>query len=432
VVVAGGWPSRSLRGLARHRAGLRGVPTAPRRHRPSLAEEPATCGPSGLRSPSELSLLPWSNLDLLSWDSSGGAETDRGFRRDPLRAPNPPPPTPAAQARPGDCHRASTPARIAARFGPEEPSSESCSVRVVSHHLDGFLRSEVAGLLHPAAGHGVRCVSGSRIPLLDPTGAGSRREDRHRPRSALHTPRRNPRQQPHHVTVAVAPVPLAAPPLDPTRAHRCRYTPASSARPPRRLRGVAPPPSSDGRRPLPVDGRPVLPWALFPFEVLLADQKTHPSVIRVVRWRRFRRITARATPGSVPHRRSDRALPARPVALAGDVPGATHPRDPKTAAVVAWARHIAVPKDDAAPGDAAPPLPVVDASPRGPGSRTRRARADTRGGRNPFCGSPGNGRKPVLPSLTEARIRGAPPAGADARAPTTARHEPVPKKSVQS
>jgi hypothetical protein len=34
------------------------------------------------------------------------------------------------------------------------------SVLVVSHHLNGFLRSKVAGLLHPAADPGVRRVSG--------------------------------------------------------------------------------------------------------------------------------------------------------------------------------------------------------------------------------------------------------------------------------
>jgi hypothetical protein len=36
-------------------------------------------------------------------------------------------------------------------FGPEMPISGSRSALVVSHHLDGFLRAGVAGLLHPAA-----------------------------------------------------------------------------------------------------------------------------------------------------------------------------------------------------------------------------------------------------------------------------------------
>jgi hypothetical protein len=60
------------------------------------------------------------------------------------------------------------------------------------------------------------------------------------------------------------------------RAHRCRHTPAHSAKPPRRLRGVAPPSSSDRPRPLPAADCPVLPWALFPFEVLLT-RDPHPS-----------------------------------------------------------------------------------------------------------------------------------------------------------
>lgn len=41
----------------------------------------------------------------------------------------------------------------------KEPPSPSCSVRVVSHHFDGLLRLQGAGLLHPAADPGVRPVS---------------------------------------------------------------------------------------------------------------------------------------------------------------------------------------------------------------------------------------------------------------------------------
>jgi hypothetical protein len=46
--------------------------------------------------------------------------------------------------------------------------SDSCSVLVVSHHLDGFLRAAGAGLLHPAAGHEVHRVwrHRSRRPVL--------------------------------------------------------------------------------------------------------------------------------------------------------------------------------------------------------------------------------------------------------------------------
>jgi hypothetical protein len=40
----------------------------------------------------------------------------------------------------------------------------SCSTLVVSHHLGGLLRATAAGLLHPAASHGVRRVSWCRRP----------------------------------------------------------------------------------------------------------------------------------------------------------------------------------------------------------------------------------------------------------------------------
>jgi len=44
-------------------------------------------------------------------------------------------------------------------FGERRPAAPSCSALVVSHHLDGLLRAGSAGLLHPAAGSGVRRVS---------------------------------------------------------------------------------------------------------------------------------------------------------------------------------------------------------------------------------------------------------------------------------
>jgi hypothetical protein len=49
---------------------------------------------------------------------------------------------------------AQTPDDVAATFGRRIPLRQSRSVRVVSHHLDGFLRTGVAGLLHPATGRG--------------------------------------------------------------------------------------------------------------------------------------------------------------------------------------------------------------------------------------------------------------------------------------
>ena len=47
------------------------------------------------------------------------------------------------------------------------PPSKSCSALVVSHHLDGFLRSCSVGLLHPTADPGVHRVSANRSPGRD-------------------------------------------------------------------------------------------------------------------------------------------------------------------------------------------------------------------------------------------------------------------------
>jgi len=65
---------------------------------------------------------------------------------------------------PSTCYRASTPVRCCHRTSDSSYQLESCSVLVVLHHLDGFLRSGVAGLLHPAADPRVRFVSCTRLP----------------------------------------------------------------------------------------------------------------------------------------------------------------------------------------------------------------------------------------------------------------------------
>jgi hypothetical protein len=75
-----------------------------------------------------------------------------------------------------------------ASFGPTVPPVESRSALVVSHHLDGFLRAGAAGLLHPAAGSGVRRVSCFRHPRAPEGGLDGRRI----PRAAGHTLRRVP------------------------------------------------------------------------------------------------------------------------------------------------------------------------------------------------------------------------------------------------
>jgi hypothetical protein len=57
---------------------------------------------------------------------------------------------------------------------------------VVLHHLDGLLRAPDAGLLHPAAGHGVRRVS--RFAARSASTVGWAPDSR----DAVHTPRRIP------------------------------------------------------------------------------------------------------------------------------------------------------------------------------------------------------------------------------------------------
>jgi hypothetical protein len=52
-------------------------------------------------------------------------------------------------------------------LGPSLLRDRSRSALVVSHHLDGFLRNRAAGLLRPAADHGVRSVSLRGLPTAD-------------------------------------------------------------------------------------------------------------------------------------------------------------------------------------------------------------------------------------------------------------------------
>jgi hypothetical protein len=274
-------------------------------------------------------------------------------------------------------------------------------------------------LLHPAAGHGVRCVSGSRFPgsaaVLWPA-PDHGRADRPRPRSAAPTPRRNPRQQPHHVTVAVAPLPFENDPPRPETTHRCQYTAASSARPPRRLRGLAPPSSSDapptvaGRRcALSFHGLCSPPRSFVDARIRAGALPGHASVSNRVDGENIRRQLARATPL--------RSVPQRPLAAA------RHRRRPE-------GRRIA--------GNAPGAVTGSDASPRESRLPSTCEHEDGRGRIPEAVGIPpavhrGAGGSPILPSLTEARIRGA--AAADrpalARSPTVS-DEPVPKKSVRS
>lgn len=77
----------------------------------------------------------------------------------------------------------------------------SRSVRVVSRHFDGLLRSSIAGLLHPATNHGVHCVSSRRRAVLF---QGSSRAP-WSPQCGSHPSKKSPPTQPHRVSATVTP-----------------------------------------------------------------------------------------------------------------------------------------------------------------------------------------------------------------------------------
>jgi hypothetical protein len=202
------------------------------RRSPRSRKNVESSGPSGLGSPSEYSpVAPVGRTDLLSWDSRAVEPDCSGYRSHPSTDM-----PPSVHSRTHLSARASV---------PREPPSKSRSVLVVSHHLDGFLRSEVAGLLHPAASRGVHRVSWlSRVPSRPLDESRCRRECRCPPRDDFHTPRRIPLDDSRTTSPW---------PLPPCRSPRFRSTPptASVARvgcqcliePERRLRGLAPPSS---------------------------------------------------------------------------------------------------------------------------------------------------------------------------------------------
>jgi hypothetical protein len=169
-----------------------------------------------------------------------------------------------------------------------------------------------------------------------------------------------PRRQPHHVTVAVAPLPLAIAPARPSDIHRCRRTSRSPTAAEPRLRGVAPPPSPETSPTVadraascpslgfvPLRGPSTLPTSLssrLTWRRTAAKIRREPRFVRRAPFRTHHDpyVTARATSS----RRSS---------------GSDTPRDPEGSCVVAGHQTpIAVPKNDTGREAPAPP----DRSPR--------------------------------------------------------------------
>jgi len=90
------------------------------------------------------------------------------------------------------------------------PPTGSRAVLVVPPHLDGFLRAEEAGLLHPAAGQGFVAFHASPASVHSHV----RRRDTHgphgwrSPRRGSHPSKSSLRRQPHRIAAAVASLPL--------------------------------------------------------------------------------------------------------------------------------------------------------------------------------------------------------------------------------
>jgi hypothetical protein len=164
-------------------------------NRPSRSSECHRGGkppvPRELDSTSESPVALVGRTDLLSWDSPWHALA-RGPPVSPLHRRD---------------SRASTPAWCRHRASDSSCRLESRSVLVVSHHLDGFLRSGVRGLVAS------RCRSwGSPCFAYFDRHHHHRSSgwiDRHVPRRRVsYPPKDSPRLQPHRVTAAVAFLPF--------------------------------------------------------------------------------------------------------------------------------------------------------------------------------------------------------------------------------
>jgi len=220
--------------------------------------------------------------------------------------------------------RASTPPnRHCCRPGsvPRLPASESRSVLVVSHHLDGFLRSKGRGLVAS------RCQSwGSPRFVLS-----------HSSRRFSHPSKNSTRPQPHHVTVAVAPLPFPPVQLASSDQLCCQSRPLEI-----RLMGAS---ASrlcsavefrDAIRPLPAGGRPILPGLRSPSRSF-PEAREHPCSLALAL---HRPCNSKSTPrAGAPFRThsacASRATPAASLRRAigwGDCIG----RRPKTLAVATW------------------------------------------------------------------------------------------------
>jgi len=99
---------------------------------------------------------------------------------------------------------ASTPKTYQGRFlRPDSATCQTCSARVVSHHLDGLLRMQSCGFVAPHNQLRVRLVSRCRPPFQSRKREPSWAVDRHSPRRGSYPPKNFPHRQPYRIAAAV-------------------------------------------------------------------------------------------------------------------------------------------------------------------------------------------------------------------------------------
>jgi hypothetical protein len=233
----------------------RGLRRSPRERVGGLPRTPLDLGPSPIRIPGGLSataarprrsvgrstlvtLASSSERSRLRWNHvAAGTDPDRFL----LSWPCPLPPLRRLSRR-VHSRPARPPERSLVPSGRGFHAPTSRSARVVSHHLDGFLRCRPAGLLRPASGPGVRRVSARWFRSSSP-----RRRDLGAtaafPRRGPHPSKGSPRRQPYRIAAAVALLP--SPPSTADDSFRdtpvARDVGSGSGSGGSRLQGLAPP-----------------------------------------------------------------------------------------------------------------------------------------------------------------------------------------------
>jgi hypothetical protein len=214
--------------------------------------------------------------------------------------------------------------REQAPFGPALPSNRTCSVPVVSHHLDGFLRAQARGFVAPRCQPGVRRVSDPPEPVPSEDGSGPPGA---LPATRVHTLRRvSLADSRHRITAAPCPRVVTCTVQPSTATEAATTLPVPANREPRGLRrgSLAQAAASSTVKLRSAEADPhVTDARLRLANQLPASSDRRPRATEVVHWltiesRRAWRPTDPEESGTTPAPESARA--SRPAAEAADTP----------------------------------------------------------------------------------------------------------------